>query len=65
MMWAPMCVKSRDAFGLLGESRSCLGSVMISVYASLATIDFLIAIVAGVQVSSRYFSEGVMYFAEK
>lgn len=49
-MWAPMCAKSRDAFGLVGDPQSCLSSVMIVMYASLAIIDFLIATAAGIQV---------------
>lgn len=49
-MWTPLCVRSRDAFGLLGESQSCLSSMMILVYASLAAFDLVIAIVAGIQV---------------
>ncbi|KAG0577506.1 hypothetical protein KC19_5G161500 [Ceratodon purpureus] len=53
-MWAPMCVKSRDAFGLLGESKSCLSSIMVLVYVSLATIDFLIASVAGIQLLRQH-----------
>jgi hypothetical protein len=51
-MWGPICVRSIDAFGVLGEPQFCLSSVMILVYASLAAIDLLIAVVAGIQVSS-------------
>lgn len=39
-----------DAFGLVGEDQVCLSSVMVLVYASLAGIDLLITIVAGIQV---------------
>lgn len=41
--------RSRDAFGLVGDPQSCLSSVMIVMYASLAIIDFLIATAAGIQ----------------
>lgn len=53
-MWGPICIKSVDAFGLLGEDQVCLSSVMVLVYASLAGIDLLITIVAGIQLLRHY-----------
>lgn len=49
-MWVPVCVKSIDAFGVPGEEKFYLSSVMILVHAILAIIDLLIVIVAGIQV---------------
>ncbi|XP_024378570.1 tobamovirus multiplication protein 1 [Physcomitrium patens] len=48
-MWVPVCVKSIDAFGVPGEEKFYLSSVMILVHAILAIIDLLIVIVAGIQ----------------
>lgn len=53
-MWGPICIKSIDAFGLLREPQFCLSSMMVLVYASLAAIDLLITIVAGIQVSYEF-----------
>jgi len=53
-MWTPLCAKSINAFGLLGESQTCLSLMMVLVYATFAAIDLLIAIVAGIQVRSFF-----------
>lgn len=60
-MWGPICIKSIDAFGVLGEPQFCLSSIMILVYASLAAIDLLVATVAGIQVSYS-FEFGVFFW---